>query len=311
MRNSISWRVIGIGSILGLLWIGGGLVQNSPLSPHSFSSAAYADDSAPAQPASNGPELDFTTVKVPHHADLQFERAKVPGGWILMVRQLNSSKVDGFTFCPDPKHVWDEASAEERAEHVAARAVAESAPPRIAAPWIEPSKAASTAIELFDANKDGKISGDELDKAPGLKAALKVMNTDKDKGVTADQIAARIKKWLDSRVGRMSLSCMILHNGKPLAGATVKFVPEKFLSKYLTETAEGKTNQTGMAMLTLPTEPGPDALPPGLPPGIYRVEITKDGEKIPAKYNTETVLGQEVSLDNIDMQMGIKFDLKY
>ena len=44
---------------------------------------------------------------------------------------------------------------------------------------------------------------------------------------------------------------------------------------------------------------------------MYRVEITKDGENIPAKYNTETILGQEVSLDNIDLQMGIKFNLKY
>jgi hypothetical protein len=67
----------------------------------------------------------------------------------------------------------------------------------------------------------------------------------------------------------------------------------------------------GMAMISLPVETGPDALPPGMPPGMYRVEITKPGDNIPAKYNKETELGQEVSLDNIDIQMGIKFPLKY
>ena len=60
-------------------------------------------------------------------------------------------------------------------------------------------------------------------------------------------------------------------------------------------TATGKTDQNGMAMLSIPTS-GPGD-PPGVAPGFYRVEITKDGEKIPAKYNTETIFGQEVALD--------------
>jgi hypothetical protein len=100
-------------------------------------------------------------------------------------------------------------------------------------------------------------------------------------------------------------------NGNPLAGATVKFVPEKFLSDYLTETPTGTTSENGMAMISLPTTPGPDGDPPGMGPGMYRVEITKAGDNIPAQYNTNTTLGQEVSLDNPDMQMGIRFNLKY
>jgi hypothetical protein len=184
-------------------------------------------------------------------------------------------------------------------------------PPRVEQPSYSPSSEAAQAMELYDTNKDGKIAGPELDKAPGLKASLKVLGTDKDKGITSEQIVTRIKRWKESRIGRTSLSCMVLRNGQPLAGATVKFVPEKFVADALTETATGTTNQTGMAMLTIPTEPGPDAPPPGVPPGIYRVEITKSGDNIPAKYNTETTLGQEVSLDNIDLQMGIKFLLKY
>ena len=33
---------------------------------------------------------------------------------------------------------------------------------------------------------------------------------------------------------------------------------------------------------------------PGLSPGFYRVEITKEGDNIPAKYNTATTLGLEI-----------------
>jgi hypothetical protein len=177
--------------------------------------------------------------------------------------------------------------------------------------YMYPSRPASEALKLYDTNQDGKISGAELDQAPGLNAALAILGTDKDKGVTSEQIVAQIKKWDDSRVGRMLLSCTITHNGRPLDGATVKFIPEKFLSEYLTETATGKTDQTGVAMISLPTTPGPDGDPPGIGPGMYRVEITKKGADIPAQYNTATILGQEVSIDNPEVEKGIKFNLNY
>jgi hypothetical protein len=184
-------------------------------------------------------------------------------------------------------------------------------PPRVPQPPYNASTISAKALKLFDTNHDGKISGKELDACPGLKAALKVMDTTQERGVTADHIALRIKKWKKSLIGRTSLSCSVTHNGHPLEGAIVEFVPEPFLSDSLKETSEGVTNQNGMAMISLPTILGPNALPPGVPPGMYRVEITKPGEDIPAKYNTATELGQEISLDNLDLQMGIKFDLKY
>jgi hypothetical protein len=181
-------------------------------------------------------------------------------------------------------------------------------PARVVGPPFSPSSEASKAMELFDTNKDGKIAGPELDKAPGLMASLNVMKTNKNQGVTSDQIVARIQKWKDWRVGRTTLSCTVLRNGQPLAGATVKFVPEKFLADALPETATGQTNETGKTMPTLPA--GADNLPPGVGPGMYRVEITKDGENIPPQYNTATILGQEVAPDNME-QMGIKYNLQY
>ena len=165
-------------------------------------------------------------------------------------------------------------------------------------------------MQLYDTDKDGKISGEELDRAPGLKASLTLLGTDKERGVTADQIAARIGKWSDSHVGRAVVSCIVMHNGQPLSGATVKFIPERFLADDLPETASGTTRQTGLAMISMPAGPGSDT-PPGVPPGMYRVEITKDDEDIPAKYNAATVLGKEISIDNPEIEKGIQFDLIY
>lgn len=181
-------------------------------------------------------------------------------------------------------------------------------PARLYPPSIDASAAGTQAIEMYDTNKDGKISGDELNKCGALKAALAQIDTSGEKAITAAMITARIKVWQNSKLGRMSLSCTVLHNGRPLPGADVKFVPEKFLGENVKE-AVGKTDQNGVAMISVPTSGRTD--PPGVAPGLYRVEITKAGENIPAKYNTDTTLGQEVALDAAGIREGIKFNLQY
>jgi hypothetical protein len=89
-----------------------------------------------------------------------------------------------------------------------------------------------------------------------------------------------------------TLNCSVYLDGSPLAGATVKFVPEKFLGEEI-QTAEGITDQSGTASLSIPTEDLPKELRrvPAMRAGIYRVEITHPTKKIPPKYNTETELG--------------------
>lgn len=185
-------------------------------------------------------------------------------------------------------------------------------PARLKPPAINASAAGAKAIEMYDADKDGKISGAELDKCPSLKAAIGQIDDTGEGAITAAKITARIKKWQESKLGRMSLSCTILRNGSPLADAEVKFVPEAFLGSEM-QTASGKTDKNGVAMMSVPLakrEPGELPDPPGVAPGLYRVEVTK-GNEVPAAYNTETTLGQEVALDAKGIQEGIKFDLKY
>jgi hypothetical protein len=187
----------------------------------------------------------------------------------------------------------------------------EGGPRRIYPPAINAAAAGAKAIELYDADKDGKLSGKELDKCPGLKAAIDKVDPDGKGEITAAMITERIKAWQRSRLGRMSLACTVLHNGKPLAGAVVRFVPEKFLGlkgdKWI---GTGKTDDNGMAMISVPTS-GAREDPPGVPPGFYRVEITKEGEKLPAKYNADTVFGQEIANDAAGIMEGIKFDMDY
>jgi hypothetical protein len=164
------------------------------------------------------------------------------------------------------------------------------------------------AMDLYDTDHDGFIDGAELDKVPGLKAALKQVDTNGDGKISREEIAARIQFWKDSGFGRTTISVPVRHNGAPLPGAKVRLVPESFLGSTL-PTGEGTTNDRGVAMVTAPPRNAGD--PPGLSPGFYRLEITKEGENIPAKYNTATTLGLEVGPMDQDIITARRFDLQY
>jgi hypothetical protein len=182
--------------------------------------------------------------------------------------------------------------------------------PKSYAPQVDPEAAGKAALEQYDANHDGKISGAELDKATSIKSNLEKIDIDHDGAVTAQEIAERIRFWqTDKNYGsRTPLRCTVFHNQQPLAGALVKLVPEKFLGAGL-ETVQGKTGEDGKVILSIPPKDPQDVA--GVGPGFYRVEITKPGENIPAQYNTQTVLGLDTTMDNPALYMGAKFDLKY
>ncbi len=183
-------------------------------------------------------------------------------------------------------------------------------PPRIYPPSISPAAAGRGAMEQYDTNKDGLVNGDELENAPSLKAAIKQLDTNKDGGVSADEIADRIRAWQASKVGRMSAGCVVTLRGRPLSDARVTFEPEKFLGNEI-EPCSGITDESGIASLSVKQKKKGD--PPGAACGLYLVRISKrqDGKEIvPARYNTETILGQEVALDAAGMQTGlVRFEL--
>jgi hypothetical protein len=173
-------------------------------------------------------------------------------------------------------------------------------PAAVRPPEIDPADAGSQALELYDTDADGVIAGEELDKAPGLKAALARVDTSGDGGASADEIAARIAKWQETRAGLMAFSYQVTLDGAPLGGARVTFEPESFLGEAILP-AEGETSDfgTGGASIAKDKRPSPTS-PPGMHLGMYRVRITKNAggkELVPARYNEQTILGQEVAYD--------------
>jgi hypothetical protein len=156
-------------------------------------------------------------------------------------------------------------------------------------------------MELYDKNGDGKVAGDELEAAPALKASMKTLDTDGDKAVSADEVAARVKSWAASQTGLMEIRCKVTLDGQPLAGAKVTFEPDPSLGDEI-EPSDGETNMYGIVSATIPPEkrPKPD-WPSGGQLGLYKVKISKvvnGKETIPARYNAETTLGQEVANDD-------------
>lgn len=181
-------------------------------------------------------------------------------------------------------------------------------PSRVHPPGIDAAAAGKLAIQQYDTNGDGQIGGPELEKAPALKASIKNLDTNGDKQVSGEEVTARIESWQKHRVGKMSLMVLVTSGGRPLAGATVKFVPEKFLGDEV-QPAEGVTDEQGYADLSVAVDSSDPTDVRGVHCGLYRVEITKQGVKIPPKYNTQTGFGQEVANDAENIQEGIEFKL--
>jgi hypothetical protein len=181
-----------------------------------------------------------------------------------------------------------------------------SDPPRVV-PDLPDASAADKAMQLYDTNHDGFLDAQELEQAPGLKAALQQVDTNQDGKISKEEIAVRIKLWAELQIARMPVVRRVTHNGQPLAGAKVVFVPEKFLGGTI-QSGSGTTSAMGVVDVSSPYAADPKVK--GLSPGFYRVEITKAGENIPAKYNTETTLGAEVG-GGRDAKNNLTFDLEY
>jgi hypothetical protein len=166
-------------------------------------------------------------------------------------------------------------------------------PSRVEVPELDPAGAASAAVEQYDADKDQNISQSESAACPGLAGSFKLYDANQDGQVSTAEIQSRLEAMLGSGIGRMP--CMVVvyagDSNRPIEGAKVRVVPESFLGGAM-QPGEGVTNDRGIA------KPVTVGAPPGLPGiefGLYRVQVTHDSQKIPARYNTATELGFELS----------------
>jgi len=189
-----------------------------------------------------------------------------------------------------------------------------SGPSRIEPPAIDADEAGAQAMEMYDKDGDGFIAGAELDASPELKAAMETIDADKDGKVTDEEIAQRVEAWQANRTGITAVRCSVTFDGRPVEGATVTFEPARFLGGEI-QSAIGKTSLDGIATPIIPKEKRPRAdTPPGIQLGLFKVRISKEvngKETIPARYNSESVLGQQVAPDDPAMlRQRMEFALK-
>jgi hypothetical protein len=167
-----------------------------------------------------------------------------------------------------------------------------SAGDKLTLPTYSPEEAAKQVMAEYDTNHDGYLDAKELERCPSLKHSLESMDKNGDKRLSADEIAGRIQVYTDSQVGLKATTCHVRLDGKPLQGATVTYVPEKFMGSSI-RPASGVSDQNGGVALTVEGEKLP-----GVQPGFYRVQVSKKNasgqETIPARYNQDSILGIEV-----------------
>jgi len=166
----------------------------------------------------------------------------------------------------------------------------------IRAPSVDPQDAAGRALELYDTDGDGLLSEKELNACPGLLSALKRYDADGDSRISLEELAAKLDRVFASGTGMVSVRCSVIFRGRPLRGAHVRYVPEKFLGESVLP-AEGTTDDTGDARLMVPDElmPQDQRGLRTMQPGVYRIEITHPNAKLPAKYGgEESPLGHDV-----------------
>jgi hypothetical protein len=166
---------------------------------------------------------------------------------------------------------------------------------RIRAPGLDPKAVADAAIAEYDTNKDGYLDPKELERCPGLNCCWKNLDTDGDGRLSAAEIEKRVALYRDSKIALIVVVCAVELDDGPLGGAAVTMKPESFLGSRI-KPASATTDSRGRAEMQIEGEQVP-----GCQCGFYRVEISKkDGtgrEIIPARYNTQTILGLEVGPD--------------
>lgn len=149
------------------------------------------------------------------------------------------------------------------------------------------------AMELCDADGDGFITKSEAKTCPSIKSAMIDLDIDpKDNKISRDEMLARFNLYVESKIGLTAPSIRVMKgsaNGIGLVGATVRMVPESFMGDSI-EAAEGTVIDPETGYTQISVVPGM----PGVRIGFYRIEITSDDMKIPAKFNEKSIYGVEI-----------------
>ena len=166
---------------------------------------------------------------------------------------------------------------------------------------LDPDAVGQQALLQYDTNGDTKIDKAELKSSPGLLDGLAVTDQDNDKALTAEEIATRVRFHVERQVALLPVRYSITLDGIPLRQATMTLVPEEFFQNGI-PAATGISDDEGIVEPSMPFDKKYQqyATLRGVRPGVYRIQVSKkdaDGrEIIPAKYNSESILGRDVGV---------------
>ena len=152
-----------------------------------------------------------------------------------------------------------------------------------------PADTARAAITAYDKNGDGVLDATELKECPALNGFAKRKGLKK---LEAADLESELRAFQDGTVGAVGTSVRVMKGGRPLEGARVTLVPEKFHGSTI-RSASGVTDKNGS---TQPEQEGGSQI--GVAPGFYRIEVSLKNpqgvESLAAKYNAATELGDQV-----------------
>ena len=171
-------------------------------------------------------------------------------------------------------------------------------PGRAGMPDFDPSESADKALELYDADGSGALSQAELENCPGIGTALDRFDSDGNGEVSGEEIEARIEEWIEKKSSSLAISISLRMNGKPLGNAKIEMVPASYMGD-LGLTIQGHTGPRGSSRLVINKDKSNEEFHdlPGIPPGLYTIRVTHPDKDIPAKYNTDSTLGAEISYE--------------
>lgn len=178
---------------------------------------------------------------------------------------------------------------------------------RANAPLPDPDETAAAAMAKYDGNGDGSLSADEIAGSPGLVVAKTRIDVDGDGQLNEQEIVDYFDLYIEAGVTLKTVEVTATLDGRPLVGATVTLIPDDIHSD-ATKQATAVTGSGGRCQLV-----SEGATYPAVQMGLYRVTVSLDdggGEQIPAKYNTESDIGIEVSAPAAsEIKHGVQLEL--
>lgn len=174
---------------------------------------------------------------------------------------------------------------------------------------LDPAEASREAMQLYDTDTSGAISKAEAAGCPGFLRSWQAIDKDGDGNLSQDELQQRFASWVDSPTRVVPLVCRVKLDGRPLAGAEIRFVPEPFMTAAVKE-GTGVTSDKGTTMPNLQLDDAAEDLKnlSGVRLGMYRVQVTHPEKKIPEKYNSKSILGYEVApgMDDFPVEFNLQ-----